>query len=129
MRDNRVNNLLEIDERNKTRNVKAIVKTTINYDRFNFDRLKQAREFSDIEQKVYNNLIAKRDEKDCYSCDSLEHFVKNCSKSKDQWMNVEIKKKIIVIQVDEIQNYAIKSFEVFDAISDTSNDIFFDSKN
>ena len=129
MRDNRVNNFLEIDERNKTRNVKTIVKTTINYDRFNFDRFKQTREFNDIEQQVYNNLVAKRDKKDCYNCDSFEHFVKNCSKSRDQWMNVEIKKKIIVIQVDEMQNYAIKNFEVFDAINDTSSDIFFDSKN
>ena len=49
MRDNRDNNSFEIDERNKTRNVKAIVKTTINYDRFNFDRFKQARKFNDIE--------------------------------------------------------------------------------
>ena len=38
-------------------------------------------------------------------------------------------KKIIVIQIDEMQNYAIKNFEIFDAINDISNDIFFDSKN
>ena len=83
MRDNRDNNFLEIDERNKTRNVKTIVKTTINYDRFNFDRFKQTRKFNDIEQQMNNNLVAKRDEKNCYNCDFFEHFVKNCSKSKD----------------------------------------------
>ena len=47
-------------------------------------------------------------------------------------MNKTIKKKIIVIQVDKMKKYVIKSFEVFDvfdAINDTNNDIFFDSKN
>ena len=77
MRNNRDNNSFEIDERNKTRNVKAIVKTTINYDRFNFNRFKQIQKFNDIKQQTYINLVAKHDKKNCYNCDFFEHFIKN----------------------------------------------------
>ena len=44
-------------------------------------------------------------------------------------MNIEIKKEIIVIQINEMQNYTIENFEIFNATSDINNDIFFDSKN